>query len=91
MTELERKAEAFIDATDMHVAEADASGLPPIAVARLLFGFSVLLLERRDGLDGAVRFLRHQLNRLEMAQSHGPDYSAEFPDLYSLRSNPDED
>lgn len=76
----------------MHVAEADASGLPPLAVARILFGFSVLLLERRDGSVAAAQALRHQLKRLEKIAVRGlSNHGDEFPDLYSLRGNPDQD
>ena len=65
MSDIETKADAFLEATELHVAEADASGLPPIAVARLLFGFSVLLMERRDGPERTARAMRYQVNRLE--------------------------
>jgi hypothetical protein len=65
MGELEQKAEAFLEATQMHVADAEASGLPAIAIARLLFGFSLMHLERTDGQVRAAEFLRHQLQRLE--------------------------
>lgn len=67
MDDLERKADAFLEATELHVAEADKNGLSRIAVARLLCGFAILLLEKRDGSERTAQFLRHQLARLESA------------------------
>jgi hypothetical protein len=67
MGDLHLKADAFLEIIKLHVAEVQAFGLPSVAAARLLFGFSVLLLERADGREGAARFLRHQLRRLEKA------------------------
>jgi len=70
--DVETKADAFLEATELHVAEAGANGLPPIAVARLLFGYSVLLMERRDGVVRTAEAMRHQLKRLENNMSPLP-------------------
>jgi hypothetical protein len=69
MPDVETQADAFLEAIDLLVLEADARGLAPVAVARLLFGFGVLLMQRRDGPRETARFMRQQLNRLEKIES----------------------